>query len=112
MQGAGEVDHVVCFGALGFLDAAELNAVLARMFMLARKSITFDAADPSAECIDDLFQKSGCVEDNHAKRIEDFGVPRGWRLVHRKREFLFTARTVSHDVYGYATRYERVQEAV
>ncbi|KAI7775061.1 hypothetical protein LA080_007397 [Diaporthe eres] len=61
IQEAGEFDHIVCFGALGFLDAVELIAVLARMFLLARKSITFDGAGPSAECIDNFFQGSDCV---------------------------------------------------
>jgi len=38
-------DHVVCYGALHFLDRTEFMAVVSRMFMISRKSVFFEVAD-------------------------------------------------------------------
>lgn len=44
-MGAGKYDHIISFGSLHFLPRVEFNAVVARMFMLARKTVAFDVAD-------------------------------------------------------------------
>lgn len=79
------------------------------MFMLARRSITFDADDLSDEYIQKIVDKHGelCFNANHVKTIEEFGVPKGWKLVAKKYGKLFTSPTVGGDVYGYGMRYER-----
>ncbi|CAM1504922.1 Fc.00g025130.m01.CDS01 [Cosmosporella sp. VM-42] len=110
IMGAGEFDHIVCFGALHFLDSVQLNAVLARMFMLARKSVTFEVDDLDDEYINEAFKKHGelCFNANHVRTVEEFGVPKGWNLVHKKREFLYKSPTTQGDVDGYAMRFEKV----
>jgi hypothetical protein len=107
-KGAGEFDHIVCFGALHFLDTVHLNAVLARMFMLARKSITFEIDDMSQEYIDELKKRYGLLNSNNVEAMEEFGTPKGWRNVHHQREYLFKSPTTNIDVSGYAMRFERI----
>jgi hypothetical protein len=97
-------------GALHFLDPVILNAVLARMFMLAKRSVTFEVDDLDESYIQEVKRKHGdlCVNTNHVQTVEEFGVPKGWKLAHKKREFLYNSPTTSGDVYGYAMRFERL----
>jgi len=108
IMGAGEFDHIVCWGALHFLEAVHLNAVLARMFMLARKSITFEIDDISQEYIDDLKTNHGFSNINNVEAMEEFGTPKGWRKVYHEREYIYKSPATNIDVSGYAMRFERI----
>ncbi|PHH60288.1 hypothetical protein CDD81_1878 [Ophiocordyceps australis] len=107
---AGPHDHVVCFGALHFLQPVMFNAVLAKMFMLARKSVSFDIDDVPPSYIDFLRDNHGqlFINYNHVEEMEQFGVPKAWKLVHKSHEFLFTSPHAGHDIFGYALRFERL----
>ncbi|PHH71904.1 hypothetical protein CDD82_6275 [Ophiocordyceps australis] len=109
-QAAGQYDHIVCFGALHFLQPVMFNAVLAKMFMLARKSVSFEIDDMPRSYTDFLLNLCGqlFMNYNHVQAIEQFGVPKGWELVHRSHEFLFTSPHTGHDIFGYAFRFERL----
>ena len=108
VEDAGEFDHIVCFGALHFLDTVYLNAVLARMFMLARKSITFEIDDISQEYIDEIKKNYGFSNANNVEATEEFGTPKGWKKVHHKQEFMYKSPATNIDVSGYAMRFERI----
>ncbi|PLB44471.1 hypothetical protein P170DRAFT_513647 [Aspergillus steynii IBT 23096] len=110
IMGAGEHDHITCFGALHFLDTVFLNAVLARMFMLARKSVTFEVDDISEAYIQGIKEKHGelTFNANHVRAVEDFGVPNGWKRVYCEKSLIYNSPTTGNDVYGYTMRFERV----
>ncbi|GIK02914.1 hypothetical protein Aspvir_006979 [Aspergillus viridinutans] len=110
IMGAGEHDHITCFGALHFLDTVHFNAVLARMFMLARKSVTFEVDDLDDAYIQGILRKHGDLtfNANHVQAVAEFGIPKGWKRVYSERHFLYSSPTTKTDVYGYAMRYERL----
>ena len=58
------------------------------MFMLARRSVTFEVDDLEDDYIATVIRKHGalCLNYNNVRAVEEFGVPKGWRLVHKKRE--------------------------
>ena len=64
-------DHVVCYGALHFLDRTEFMAVVSRMFIVARKSVFFEVEDVSQEYIDAILKCFGEGLRNHNNRRED-----------------------------------------
>ena len=78
-------DHIVCLSALQYLDGVTLSAVLVRMFQLARSSLTF-TVDEIPECYNSACkQEFECMRcHNNMQVVEGFGVPRRWRLAHRK----------------------------
>ncbi|KAK4497158.1 hypothetical protein PRZ48_011608 [Zasmidium cellare] len=105
---ADEVDHIVCFGVLNFLHPILFNAVFARMFMLARRSITVSIDDLTPDLIKLHAAAHGeLLSVNHVKAVEDFGVPTGWKLVHKKQGKMFTSPSMGVDVHGYGMRFER-----
>ncbi|GIJ89500.1 hypothetical protein Asppvi_008442 [Aspergillus pseudoviridinutans] len=110
IMGAGEHDHITCFGALHFLDTVHFNAVLARMFMLARKSVTFEVDDLDDAYIQEIKRKHGDMtfNANHVQAVAEFGIPKGWKRVYNERHFLYSSPTTKTDVYGYAMRYEKL----
>ncbi|KAK2866814.1 hypothetical protein FQN49_003517 [Arthroderma sp. PD_2] len=110
IMGAGEFDHILCMGALYLLDSVNFNATLARMFMLARKSVSIEVTDISQEFIDSTIKGLGSlfVPANHVKLVEEFGVPYGWKLVHKKKQFLFKSVSVDGATDGYVMHFERL----
>jgi hypothetical protein len=80
------------------------------MFMLARKSITFEIADLGQEYIDEIRNKHGdlCFNANHIEAMEEFGTPKGWRNVYRERKYFYKSPSKNIDVFGYAMRFERI----
>ncbi|OQE21412.1 hypothetical protein PENFLA_c014G10646 [Penicillium flavigenum] len=109
VMNAGEFDHIVCFSAFQFLNRQQFSAVLARMFMLARKSITFEVDDLDDEYLSILGKLNGgrVFDFNNAPSAKEFGIPRGWRRVHWERLHLYTSPTTKTDVFAYAVRFER-----
>ncbi|KAG5926535.1 hypothetical protein E4U42_003185 [Claviceps africana] len=105
-----EFDHVVCFGALLFLDAVELHAVLARMFMMARKSLTIEVENLDDHVIEDMENDSGhhLFVENHVQMVERFGIPDGWKLVHKQHGALYPSPSSEGNVEGYIVRFERI----
>ncbi|KAK2590503.1 hypothetical protein QQS21_011819 [Conoideocrella luteorostrata] len=104
-----EFDHVVCFAAFQFLDPVHLTACLARMFMVAQKSVTAIHEDLSDAYIDDMKKRNGelCSNFNHISTLEEFGIPRGWKQVHTERIPLYDNPSLGEAVYGFGIRFER-----
>jgi hypothetical protein len=80
------------------------------MFMLARRSVTFESDDLDEQYMERLGRANGgrIFDFNNVQPIKNFGTPRGWRRVLWQREFLYTSPTTGTDVFGYAARFERV----
>lgn len=78
--------------------------------MLARRSVTFEVDDLDETYIQAIKEKHGelCVNNNHVRTVEEFGMPKGWTLVHRSSEYLYTSPTNQAEISGYSMRFERV----
>ncbi|KAK6348280.1 hypothetical protein TWF718_006086 [Orbilia javanica] len=108
----GDIDHVLCFSGFHFLSPEDFSFVLALCFTLAKKSITF-----SLDEITDIYNEAIAARGlsfahsiNHIATMEAFGVPRGWRLAHRFRQFSWTSPTTEkHEIYTNYFRFERVE---
>lgn len=110
IMGEGQYDHIVCFGALHFLTRVQFNAAIARMFMLARKSVAFDVDDVSQEYIDKIIEAYGEGLRNHnlIKAYHRFGIPPGWRKVVEETRPLFYSPSNKLEVNGIVVRFERI----
>ncbi|KAI6246783.1 putative methyltransferase cpaM [Erysiphe necator] len=106
---ANEYDHIVCFGGLHFLDRIHFNAVLARIFMLARKSITFEIDDLNDSYIARTKGKYGelCYNGNNVNAAEAFSTPFGWKKIYESRHEVFRAPSSGIEIWGIYFRYER-----
>ncbi|OGM49683.1 hypothetical protein ABOM_001791 [Aspergillus bombycis] len=107
--GMPEFDHVVCFAAFQFLDPVHLTACLARMFMVAQRSVTAIHEDLSEAYIENMKQQNGalCSNFNHTSTLAEFGVPKGWKQVLMERFPLYDHPTLGEAVDGLAVRFER-----
>lgn len=78
--------------------------------MLAQKSVTFEVDDLSDEYIDDTKKRHGdlCVNINHVRTVEEFGIPRGWKRVYDARVCLYKSPSTGTDVSGLAMRFEKI----
>jgi hypothetical protein len=107
LQEAGHFDHIVCFGALHFLDSVQFNAVLARMFMLARTSLTFEIDDLDDDYISEVKKLAGVYNENHVATLRAFGVPKGWKKIYDQNHYLYHSPLAKTDIFGYALRFEK-----
>ncbi|KAK4210598.1 hypothetical protein QBC37DRAFT_376842 [Rhypophila decipiens] len=109
---AETVDHVVCFTAIQLLRPEVLSLFLVLAFALTNKSITFtvnevpERYNDYLESNDHAYMRSA----NHVKALEDFGVPAGWELVWKQKEFAWKTPQTGDDIYSVIYRYERVDE--
>nr|BAV32143.1 hypothetical protein [Sordaria araneosa] len=112
-QYAEAVDHVVCFTAIQLLRPETLSLFLVLAFALTNKSITFTVNEVPERYNSYLAEKDHAHmrSANHVKALEDFGVPNGWELVWRHREFAWTTPQTGDDIYSVIYRFERVDEA-
>jgi hypothetical protein len=82
------------------------------MFMLARKSVTFEVDDLGQEYIDEIKRNHGDLwfNANHIEAVEEFGTPKGWRKVYHERKYLYKSphAPTTGDIFGYPMRFERV----
>ena len=111
MDTTEQFDHIVCITSLQYLDEATLSAVLARMFFVAQKSVTI-TIDEVPEAYNESLEKKGLkhmVVRNHIPQLNSFGVPRGWRVACRRREFAWTSPHTGHDVYITTFRFEALK---
>ncbi|KAK2766684.1 hypothetical protein FQN54_005997 [Arachnomyces sp. PD_36] len=104
----GSFDHIVSFNVLLFLSGLELSMVLAAAFRQARKSIAFSIDEIPDDFNDQLSEKgqSHMMSQNHLKEVEAFGVPVGWKLVHRFRSYLWKSPG-GEDVFATVFMFER-----
>ncbi|OJJ36324.1 hypothetical protein ASPWEDRAFT_737094 [Aspergillus wentii DTO 134E9] len=106
----GRIDHVVSWYALQFLDEVDLNFALTTCFINATQSITFSIDEIPDKYNEDIKEAGDAhmVQFNHVAAVERFGVPHGWRLAHRRRQFAWKSAHTKYDVYSTVFRYERV----
>ncbi|KAE8351972.1 hypothetical protein BDV28DRAFT_136002 [Aspergillus coremiiformis] len=104
------VDHVICMGALQYLDANELSLVFSRVFQLARRSFTF-SADEIPESYNDAQRRRGRAHMHsidHLAEIEAYGIPVGWKMTDRWRRIGWKSPTSGDEVYTTIFRFERI----
>lgn len=81
------------------------------MFMLARRSVTFqiDDLDDHYKIISKKNAGELFVSINHVETIKGFGTSLGWKQVYcSERQYMYSARVSKTDVYGYVMRYEKL----
>ena len=100
-------DHVTCFGTLQFLHPVEFNAVLARMFQIAGKSVTFMVDDLNQVGIEKIFEQHKFKYFNLIEATKRFGVPPGWKLLKNERLSEYRSPTTGDDVYDLLMHFER-----
>ncbi|TDZ16437.1 hypothetical protein Cob_v010804 [Colletotrichum orbiculare MAFF 240422] len=106
---AGPYDHIACFNGFQYLSPVVFAATLSRMFMLARKSVTFEVDDTPQEHIDRTKSRIGCVAiHNNTEPMSRFPTPRGWRRVLERSQLLFHSPNTGVDVHGTFYRFEKV----
>lgn len=89
----------------------ELNTVLARMFMMARESLTIEVENLNDDVIELMRKDSGdhVFIENHVQLVERFGVPGGWKLVYKQNGALYPSPTSEGNVEGYIVRFEKLR---
>lgn len=106
------VDHIVCIGALHYLDSNELSLVLSRAFQLARCSVTFTIDEIPESYI--AAQRSRGREFmhgiNHVDEVNAYGIPVGWELADHWRCLGWKSPTTGDDVYIQVFRFECLDE--
>ncbi|KAG0623732.1 hypothetical protein M758_3G197300 [Ceratodon purpureus] len=104
-------DHIVSLSTFQYLDEVTLSAVLARIFLVARKSVTF-TIDEIPELQNELLEKASLKHmqaRNHIAQVEAFGVPRGWRVAARERAFGWTSPSTNTNVFVTTFRFEALK---
>ncbi|PKX94066.1 uncharacterized protein P174DRAFT_503862 [Aspergillus novofumigatus IBT 16806] len=95
------VDHIVCIGALHYLDTIELSLDLSRAFQLARESVTFTIDEIPESYI--AAQRSRGREYmhgvNHVDEVAAFGVLVGWKSADHWKCLGWKSPTTGDDVY-------------
>ena len=76
--------------------------------MLACRSITLTIDDMTDELIRKSTETHGeLLSLNHVQALEEFGVPKGWKLVYKKYGKMFTSPSLGLEVSGYGVRFEK-----
>lgn len=104
-------DHIVSRSAFQYLDEVTLSAVLARIFLVARKSVTF-TIDEIPELQNEMLEKASMKHmqaKNHVALVDGFGVPRGWRVASRQRAYAWTSPSTNTDVFVTTYRFEALK---
>lgn len=104
-------DHIVSRSAFQYLDEVTLSAVLARIFLVARKSVTF-TIDEIPELQNEMLEKASMKHmqaKNHVAQVDGFGVPRGWRVASRQRAYAWTSPSTNTDVFVTTYRFEALK---
>ncbi|KAK1982531.1 hypothetical protein LZ30DRAFT_717228 [Colletotrichum cereale] len=83
------------------------------MFMLARKSVSFEMYDTPEKHIETINKKIGTTAIyNNTQQLEQFPTPQGWERVFEKRQFLFSSPNSGVDVHGTFYRFEKQENGV
>jgi hypothetical protein len=102
-------DHIVSISSLHFLSVLDLNLVFMCCFRLARKSVTLMIDDIPDDYNKNLVEMGydHMIGVNHVVEVEAFGVPRGWKLVDRWRDFGWQSPKTKNDVFTTVFRFEK-----
>lgn len=107
---ADSFDHIVCFGALHFLDRTEFMASVSRMFMVSRKTVTFDVDNVSIDYINSILKcfGEGLRNYNNIEALRRFGTPKGWKKAVDEEISLYYSPSVQVEVTGRLVRFEKI----
>jgi hypothetical protein len=107
-----QFDHVACVNGTQYLTPVFFNAVLARMFMLARRSVTLNVDNQPQEHLSIVNTRAGEAASifNNTPTMARFEVPQGWKKVLDQEQLLFRSRTSGCDVRGRYYRFERIEK--
>ena len=105
-------DHVACYSTMHFFDIRTCTAVIARMFMLARKSVSFEIDDLSPEYLEGFSKYADGRWSNWNNTCvgRRFPTPKGWRKVQDEYGYLYHSVHLNLDVHGRFFRYEKDSE--
>ncbi|KAL8808977.1 MAG: hypothetical protein Q9200_003837 [Gallowayella weberi] len=105
----GSYDHVACYSTLCFFDNPTCTAIIARMFMLARKSVSFEIDDLSPEDCEKIskFADGRWWNWNNTCIGSRFPTPTGWKRVQDESRVLYHSVHSYTDVHGRFFRFER-----
>ncbi|KAF9900795.1 hypothetical protein EC991_006881 [Linnemannia zychae] len=110
MPFVGNFDHVVSFCALNFLQKEMFLNILDMCFAQSRHSITLGIDDISEEFIKHLAEMGKEPIYNNTPVIDSYTIPKGWRLVHKQRDFFWNSPSTGDEVYGTSYRFEAFEE--
>ncbi|KAB8349404.1 hypothetical protein FH972_023431 [Carpinus fangiana] len=100
-------DHITCWGALHFLDSIDFNAVMSRMFSIAKKSISFELDEVCEKYRDGFVQRFNCPCYNNSELLDQFRIPAGWAKVKDDRLLLYKSPSIGVDVFARAVYFEK-----
>ncbi|KAF3910647.1 hypothetical protein ABW21_db0205489 [Orbilia brochopaga] len=106
------VDHIICIGALHYLNVDELYLALSRAFQLAKFSVTF-TIDEIPESYNTAQTRAGRAHMsgyNHIEAVDAYGIPTGWTIADRWRRLGWNSPTTGDEVYTNVFIFERIQE--
>ncbi|WQF87901.1 Putative S-adenosyl-L-methionine-dependent methyltransferase superfamily [Colletotrichum destructivum] len=110
---ADPFDHIACFNGLQYLSPVLFTAVLSRMFMLARKSVSFEVDDMPREHVQSTNERIGSSAIyNNTQTMARFPTPPDWKRVLEKKQFLFRSPNTSVDVQGTFYRFEKIEDCL
>lgn len=106
-----KIDHIVCFGAAHFLSREDFTFFMVLCFVMANRSITISIDEIPDSYNEHLLQKGDAHmhSANHLATMEEFGEPRGWRLLSRQRQYSWTSPVTGDGVFSTFFRFERVE---
>ncbi|KAL9601587.1 MAG: hypothetical protein Q9219_002421 [cf. Caloplaca sp. 3 TL-2023] len=105
----GSYDHVACYSTLHFFDNPTCTAVIARMFMLARRSVSFEIDDLSPGYLQRFREYADGRWSNWNNTCvgERFPTPKGWKKVQDEYMYFYHSVHLDSDVHGRFFRYEK-----
>ena len=105
-------DSVVCFETFQFLHPVEFNATVARMFQIARKSVSFTVADLSRSTIEKQLREHGFRQFNLMDTVKRFGTPPGWKLLMNEQKVSYVSPTTGEENSDLWLHFERDEQWV
>ncbi|KAI4209227.1 MAG: hypothetical protein LQ351_007806 [Letrouitia transgressa] len=105
----GSYDHVASYSTLHFFDNPTCTAVIARMFMLARRSVSFEIDDLSPQYLEEFSKDGdgGWSNWNNMCIGSGFPTPKGWKKVQDEHRYLYRSVHLHSEVHGRFFRYEK-----
>lgn len=101
-------DHIVAAGVFQFLEPNHFQLVLARSFDLAGSSVTFTIENIEPVYAKKLLILNSCsINFNHYQVMKEFVPPKGWNLVWKREDYLWTSPSTKEDISGLTVRFER-----
>ncbi|KAL8973713.1 MAG: hypothetical protein Q9197_002048 [Variospora fuerteventurae] len=105
----GSYDHVACYSTLHFFDNPTCSAIIARMFMLARKSVSFEIDDLSPMYLEEFSKYADGRWSNWNNTCvgNRFPTPPSWKKVQDEYRYLYRSVHLHSEVHGRFFRYEK-----